>query len=254
MALLCEKRDRILVITFNRPKALNSYDPEMCEEFSSALVKFRDDPELRVAIVTGTGEKAFCGGADLKTLIPGMVDKSYAVPPMLMRGYHQIWKPFIAAINGMALGGGLETALACDLRIASENAVLGTPEVKWNLIPGWGGTQRLPRMLPRAIAAQILLTGEFISAQEAYRVGLVNKVVPPQDLMPTAMEWAKKMCENGPIAMQAAKEAMIKGSEMTLEDGLRLEYLLMGEVLATEDVKEGLDAFAKRRKPEYKGK
>jgi enoyl-CoA hydratase/carnithine racemase len=170
-----------------------------------------------------------------------------------MRGL-ELWKPLIVAINGIALGGGLEIALACDIRIASENARLGTPEVTLGLIPGWGGTQRLPRVIPWAKAAELILMGRPIDAQEAYRIGLVNKVVPLEQLMPTAKEWAEIICRAGPLAVRAAKEAMIRGTSMTLEEGLRLENSLENYVLGTEDFTEGITAFVEKRKPAYRAK
>jgi enoyl-CoA hydratase/carnithine racemase len=170
-----------------------------------------------------------------------------------MRGF-ELWKPLIAAINGLALGGGLEMALACDIRIASENARLGTPEVNLGLIPGWGGTQRLPRMIPWCKAAEILLMGRLIDAQEAYRIGLVNKVVPQAEVMTAAKEWAEVICRVGPLAVRAAKEAMVRGFSMPLEDGLRLENSLIGYLMGTEDFVEGTTAFVEKRKPVYKAK
>jgi enoyl-CoA hydratase/carnithine racemase len=166
----------------------------------------------------------------------------------------ELWKPLIAAINGVALGGGLEIALACDIRIASEKARFGLPEITLGLIPGWGATQRLPRMIPWCKAAEILLMGKPIDAQEAYRIGLVNKIVPPEEVMPTAREWAETICQAGPLAVRATKEAMLRGIGMTLEDGLRLENDLEGYVLGTEDFIEGTTAFAEKRKPDYKAK
>ena len=170
-----------------------------------------------------------------------------------MRGL-ELWKPLIAAVNGLALGGGLEIALACDLRIASEGARFGLPEVTLGLIPGWGGTQRLPRVVPWCKAAEILLMGRPIDAQEAYRIGLVNKVVPPEAVMPTAKEWANTICQAGPLAVRAAKEAMVRGSSMSLEEGLRLESSLVAYLFSTEDFTEGTTAFAEKRKPAYKAK
>jgi len=152
------------------------------------------------------------------------------------------------------MGGGLELALACDIRIAAEGVKLGVPEVKWNLIPGWGGTQRLPRVIPRAIAAEMLLTGSPIDAAEAYRVGLVNKVVPYAELMPTAEAMAQKIAQNGPLAVRAAKEAMMRGTSMTLDDGMQLELDLVDVLLDSEDAKEGPKAFAEKRKPVFKGR
>jgi len=165
-----------------------------------------------------------------------------------------MWKPLIAAINGWALGGGLEIVLACDIRIASENARFGNPEVTLGLIPGWGGTQRLPRMLPWCKAAEILLMGKPIDAEEAYRIGLVNKVVPKDKLMPTAKEWAEVICQAGPLAVRAAKEAMTRGSSMTLDDGLRLENSLNAYLMGTDDFTEGTTAFTEKRKPVFKAK
>lgn len=252
MTLLYEKEGKVVTVTFNRPDALNALNPELCQEFSEAMIKFRDDPEAWVAIITGAG-RAFCVGADLQELIPVWADGSFRIPPMIMRGL-DIWKPLIAAINGAALGGGLEVALACDLRIAAEKAILGQPEVRWSLLPGWGGTQRLPRMVPQAKAAEMLLMGGNISAKEAHQIGLLNRVVPAEELLSTAREWAIRLCENGPLGVRAAKEAMVRGLSMSLEDGLGLELRLFESNLTTEDTKEGLQAFAQKKKPEYKAR
>jgi enoyl-CoA hydratase/carnithine racemase len=256
MAIDYKKEGRIAIFTINRPEAMNAMNIETLREFREAIIDFRDDPELWVGIVTGAGEKAFCGGADIKDTLPFMQKHSrdaWSFPPSIMRGL-ELWKPLIAAINGMALGGGLEIALACDLRIAAENARLGTPEVALGLIPGWGGTQRLPRAIPRCKAAELLLMGKPIDAQEAYRIGLVNKVVPQAEVLSTAIEWAKVICQAGPLAVRAAKEAMLRGCDMTLEEGLRLENSLVAYVLATEDFAEGTKAFVEKRKPNYKAK
>jgi enoyl-CoA hydratase len=168
-----------------------------------------------------------------------------------MRGL-ELWKPLIAAINGVALGGGMEIALACDIRIASEKARLGVPEVTLGLIPGWGGTQRLPRMIPWCKAAELVLMGKLIDAQEAYRIGLVNTIVPPEEVLSTAKEWAEAICKVGPLAVRAAKEAMARGSELTMEEGLRLENTLFAYTLNTEDYIEGSTAFLEKRKPDFK--
>lgn len=256
MAVDYEKEGRIAIFTINRPEALNSVNLEVVRELHEAMVDFRDDPDLWVGIITGAGERAFCAGADIKDTLPFMKEHRHApwaTPPIPMRGL-ELWKPLIAAINGLALGGGLEIVLACDIRIASENARLGTPEVTLGLIPGWGGTQRLPRMVPWCKAAEILLMGTMIDAQEAYRIGLVNKVVPQEQLMSTAKEWAEALCRPGPLAVQAAKQAMIRGSDMTLEDGLQLEFLLEAYLLGTEDFTEGTTAFVEKRKPNFKAK
>jgi enoyl-CoA hydratase/carnithine racemase len=252
MLVVYEKRDRVATITINRPEAFNSINPEVYQELNNAMISFRDDPDVWVAIVTGTRQKAFSAGADIKEMLPRLADKSLALAPGIMRGLN-IWKPIIAAVNGLALGGGLELMLACDIRIAAENARFGTPEVSLGLIPGWGGTQRLPRMLPWCKAAELLLMGKPIDAQEAYRIGLINKVVPREELMSTAQDWASKICENGPLAVRAAKEAMIRGMNMSLDDGLRLEESFFAGLTATKDFKEGISAFAEKKKPQYKG-
>ena len=253
MALLYEKEDKIVTITLNRPESLNSYDWEQTQEFSEAIVKFRDDPDAWAAIITGAGDKAFSAGADLKKLVPAAQETGQPEYVHIMTGL-RIYKPFIAAVNGLALGGGLETVLACDIRIAAENARFGVPEVRWSVIPGWGGTQRLPRMIPWAKAAELLFTGTAIDAQEAYRIGLVNLVVPLSELMPTAKEWARRICQNGPLALRAAKESMMEGINMTLDEGLKLEKSLVDKLLMTEDAKEGVKAFNEKRKPVFKGK
>ena len=256
MAIDYEKEGKIAIFTINRPEALNSMNMQALRELRDVMQDFRDDPELWVGIITGAGEKAFCCGADIKDALPFMKEHGsspWAFPDTPMRGL-ELWKPLIAAINGHALGGGLEIALSCDIRIASENARLGTPEVTLGIIPGWGATQRLPRVIPWAKAAELLLTGKPIDAQEAYRIGLVNKVVPLEKLMPTAKEWAETICRAAPLAVRAAKEAMIRGYSMTLEEGLRLENSLIAFTFGTEDFIEGTAAFAEKRKPEYKAK
>ncbi|UCE54413.1 MAG: enoyl-CoA hydratase/isomerase family protein [Desulfobacterales bacterium] len=252
MAVLYEKEGKIVTITLNLTETLNRIDAQTYQAFSSALMEFRDDPEAWVAIITGTDE-VFSTGADHDTLLIPWSDKSFQEPPMITRGL-DIWKPLIAAINGPARGGGVEIALACDIRIASENTYLQFPEVGRGLIPGLGGTQRLPRMISPAKAAEMILLGTPISAEEAYGLGLVNKVVPLAQLVPTAKEWAGKICEKGPLGVRRAKEAMIRGGNMALEDGLRLELAFFEEVLQSEDYQEGLRALREERKPEYKGR
>lgn len=257
MAIDYQKEDKIAIFTINRPEALNSIDVPTARELHQAMVDFRDDEGLWVGIITGAGDRAFCTGADIKDMLPflkeNLAQHPWAMPATHMRGL-ELWKPLIAAINGMALGGGLEMALACDLRIASEKARFGSPEVNLGLIPGWGATQRLPRMIPAGKAAELLLMGKQIDAQEAYRIGLVNTVVPPEKVMPTAREWAEAICHAGPLAVRAAKQAMLRGSSLTLEDGLRLENALEAYVMSTEDFTEGTTAFLEKRKPDFKGK
>ena len=256
MAIDYKKEGKIAIFTINRPEAMNAMNMEALRELTEAMADFRDDPKLWVGIITGAGERAFCGGADIKDTLSFMKEHrrdQWAFPPTLMRGF-ELWKPLVAAINGLAVGGGLEIALSCDIRIASETARLGTPEVNLGLIPGWGGTQRVPRMVPWCKAAEILLMGRPVDAQEAYRIGLVNKVVPQAEVMPTAKEWAQVICQAAPLAVRAAKEAMVRGYSMTLEDGLRLENSLVAYIMGTEDFSEGTTAFVEKRKPDYKAK
>jgi E-phenylitaconyl-CoA hydratase len=252
MSVLYEKEDKMVTITLDLTGTLNRIDGDSFRALGSALTDFRDDPDIWVAIITGTGE-VFSTGADHKSLLIPWADKSFQEPPMITRGL-DIWKPLIAAINGPARGGGVEIPLACDIRIASENAYLQFPEVGRGLIPGLGGTQRLPRMVSPAKAAEMILLGTPITAEEAHRLGLINKVVPLAQLLPTAKEWAAKICENGPLAVRRAKEAMIRGRSMALEDGLSLELTFFEEMLRSEDYKEGFRALEEGRKPEYKGR
>jgi len=255
MALIYEKKGKIAYITLNRPEARNAFDPETVQEMSDALVDFRDDDDLWVGIITGTGDKAFAAGADIDKLLPWIAAHPlyWGKVPSITRGL-ELYKPIIAAVNGLALGGGLEVVLACDIRIASENATFGVPEVALGVIPGWGGTQRLPRNIPWAIAAELLMTGKPISAQEAYRVGLVNKVVPPAELMPAAEAVANNILKLGPLAVRAAKQAMLRGTSMSLEEGLRVEADLETQLFASDDMAEGRKAFLAKRKPEFKGR
>jgi len=256
MSIKYEKEGHIAFFTIDRPEARNAVNLEVKRKLAETMADFRDDPNLWVGIITGTGEKAFCAGADIKETLPWEKehrDQPWASPATPLRGL-ELWKPLIAAINGVALGGGMEIVLACDIRIAAENARMGTPEVGLGIIPGWGGTQRLPRMIPWCKAAEIVIMGTPIDAQEAYRIGLVNKVVPLDQLMATAKEWAEIICQKGPLAVRAAKEAMIRGTSMPLEDGLRLEKSLFSNLLVTEDFIEGTAAFVEKRKPDYKAK
>ena len=250
------KEGKVAIFTINRPGALNAVDVPVFRELCERLVEFRDGPELWVGIITGARTRAFSMGADVKGMLSYAKehrDNPEALPPSIMRGL-DLWKPLIAAINGLALGGGLEIALACDIRIASEKARFGTPEVTLGLIPGWGGTQRLPRMIPWCKAAELLLTGKLIDAQEAYRIGLVNRVVPREQVLPAAREWAEAICQAGPLAVRASKEAMIRGAGMSLEEGLWLESQLFYHVMDSEDFAEGTRAFFEKRKPDFKAK
>ncbi len=258
-----EKRDRIAIITLNRPEVHNAIDFDLSRELIEAWVAFRDDPDLWVAIVTGAGERAFSAGADLRSL--GEFYRSMTTWQRRHRAETQpglggltrnlkVWKPIIAAVNGYCFGGGLELALACDIRIASENAQFGLTETSWGIIPGVGGTQRLPRLVPLGIALEMIFTAKRIDVQEAFRIGLINKVVSLDELMNTALEMANRICTNAPLAVQTAKMAVYKGLDLPLADGLQLENTLGEPLRQTEDVQEGIAAFAEKRKPQYKGK
>jgi enoyl-CoA hydratase/carnithine racemase len=244
------KEGKIATFILNRPQQMNSLDLIALKEFHDALVDFHDDEDLWVGIITGAGDTAFCTGIDIiNTLNKSSI--SQQLPPTLMKGL-EIAKPLIAAVNGIALGGGFEIVLACDIRIASENAIFGSPEVKLGFIPNWGGTQRLTRQVSRCHASEILLTGKPISALEAYRIGLVNRVVPRDTLAKTAKEWAHDICSAAPLAVRAAKEAMLKGSDLSLEEGLNLESALASYLRGTCDFQEGIKAFQEKRKPRFK--
>lgn len=255
MAIDYDKDNSIAIFTINRPEAANSMNVQAFEELHDALIDFRDDDKLLAGIITGSGEKAFCSGVDIKDFLPFVkrtASRPWLVPANMIRRL-DLWKPIIAAINGVALGGGLEIALGCDIRIASENAVLGLPEVTLGVFPGGGSTQRLPRLIPPGIAAEMLLTGKRIDAQEAYRIGLVNKVVSPAEVLPASRALAETICQAAPLAVRAVKEAMIRGSNMTLEEGLRLEESFTQYITSTRDFAEGIRAYTEKRKPQYRG-
>lgn len=257
MPVRYDRDGHVATITIDRPEALNAIDLATWSQFSDATVRFESDDEAWVGIITGTGDRAFCAGADLGSTIPRLIDdrerNAYPEPRTIMRG-QDISKPLIAAVNGLALGGGLEIVLACDLRIASQNAQFGSPEVKLGLIPGWGATQRLPRQIPWVMAAFILLTGEPLSASEALRIGLVNSVVPSEHLMREAEELAGVLCNRGPLALRAAKRAMLEGHDGALDEGLMIEQKYFSSLAYTRDLREGLAAFSQKRKPEFEGR
>lgn len=255
MVLNYTKEGKIAILTLNRPEALNSLNTELLQAISDALVDFMRDDNLWVGIITGTGEKAFCAGADIKEALPKLKEYKnmpWAEPP-LFRGL-KLWKPLVAAVNGHALGGGLELTLLCDVRIAAENASFGVPEVTLGLIPAWGATQRLPRAIPTALAAEMLMTGRLINAQEAYRIGLVNKVVPQAELMNTAKQMAEMLCKPSPLAARAVKKAMYEGLNLSLTQGLEIEKEMTDYIVTTEDFIEGTTAFIEKRKPQWKVK
>ena len=255
--LLFEIKDQIAYITFNRPKVLNALNRKTVEELGDALNQAREDSSVRVLILTGAGEKSFVAGADINELAQRTpVDgKDFSLfGQEIFHRLETMGKPSIAAINGFALGGGCELALSCTMRIASKNARLGQPEVKLGIIPGYGGSQRLARLCGKGIAHELILSGEMISADEALRVGLVNRVVEQAELIPTAESIAKKIAANAPLAVKFAMEAVEHGMEMTQEEGLFLEDTLFGLCCATEDMREGTRAFIEKRPAQFKGK
>jgi enoyl-CoA hydratase/carnithine racemase len=250
------KEGKIAIFTINRPEALGALNLEGMKQLHNALLDFRDNDELWVGIITGTGDKVFTAGVDVKDYLPFVkrtADKPWQRPSGIMRAL-TIWKPLIAACNGLTYGGGLEIALACDMVIASENATFSLPEVTVGLCPGGGGTQRLPRTIPIRLAAEMLFTGKAIDAQEAYRIGLVNKVVPIDQLMTEARKLAETICKAAPLAVRVTKEAMMRGLGMDLEDGLRLEDEFVRYIMSTRDFEEGITSFRDKRKPKYEGK
>lgn len=265
--LIYEKRDHVAYLTMNRPQAMNSLSPALSQQLGEAWADFASDDESWIAIITGAPSdrpperQAFCAGNDLIASQPPKLAEGERPPSRaasqlrpgrasMMKGM-QIWKPIIAAVNGYALGGGMEMMLNCDIRIASEHAQLGLTEARIGSLPGGGGTQRLPRQIAYAHAMYMLMTAERISAEEAYRIGLISKVVPHDELMDEAERVADIMKQNGPLAMQAIKQAAIRGLEMPLESGLNLESHFYNVLVDTEDRTEGRRAFAEKRNPEY---
>jgi len=255
--ILFEKKNAIAYVTVNRPKVLNALNMATMEELRAAFHDIKNDTNVRVVILTGSGEKAFIAGADIGELAQqnAVEAKEYTHRGQsVLNLIENLGKPVIACINGFALGGGCEIAMACSMRLASDNAKLGQPEVKLGIIPGYGGTQRLPRLVGKGIAMQLLLTGEMISAQEAYRIGLVNEVTVVAELIPRAEAIAQKIIANAPLAVQYTMEAVNKGMETPLAEGLYIEATLFGVACATEDKKEGTTAFLEKRQPQFKGK
>ena len=253
----------VLTITIDRPEARNALDRETSLALCAAWERFRDDAELRVAILTGAGDKAFCAGADIKEI--GAFYRSMTPIERRQRGEREPGlggitrnldpgKPIIAAINGPCMGGGLEIAMACDLRICAEHATLGLPEVRRGIIPGAGGTQRLPRLVPLAMAMEMILTGDAIDAPTALSIGLVNRVVPLERLMDEARDLAGRIAANAPLAVQAARAAAMRGRHLPLDEGFRIEQFYAEPVRQSEDAREGIKAFAEKRAPDFKGR
>jgi len=255
--ILLERQGAVAIATVNRPKVLNALDMSTMDELRTAFHEIKRDVGVRAVILTGSGEKAFIAGADISELAKNdpVTAKEYALRGQnVLNLIENLGKPVIACINGFALGGGCEIALACTMRLASDNAKLGQPEVKLGIIPGYGGTQRLPRLVGKGIAMQLLLTGEMIPAKEAHRIGLVNEVTAPSDLIPRGEEIAQKIIANAPLAVQYTMEALNKGIETPLSEGLYIEAALFGLASATEDKKEGTAAFLEKRPAQFKGR
>src|SRR5437773_1575349 len=255
--LIYEKRDGIAYVTLNRPAVRNALNSRTIRELKSAFEQAKNDDAVLAVILTGAGDKAFAAGADINELAmqTPVAGKEYSLAGQEVFDYiEQMGKPVIAAINGYALGGGCELAMACSFRIASENAQLGQPEVKLGIIPGYGGTQRLSRLVGKGRAMQILLTGDIVSAAEAFRIGLVNQVVPHSELLATTEVIARKIMANAHVAVKLCIEAVNRGINMTQDEGQFLEATLFGLCCAGEDMKEGTRAFLEKRRPTFKGK
>jgi len=255
--LLKEEQDGVILLTLNRPEVMNSFNFDLLHALKEQIEGVRFKPEVRVIIVTGTGEKAFCSGADLKervTLSPIQVKEYIFTIRNLFTSIEQLNKPVIAAVNGIALGGGTELALASDIRIASMNASMGLTETRLAIISGAGGTQRLPRLVGRGKAKELIFTGRRVNAEEALQIGLVNAICEKDELIPEAMKMAAMICETGPIAIEQAKYAINFGLETDLHTGLAIESNAYWVTIPTEDRLEGLAAFREKRKPVYKGK
>lgn len=251
------ERDRgIATLTFNRPEVHNALNAAMADGLEKALEQIEKDKDTRCLILTGAGEKSFLSGSDIKELsrrTPLSGIEASLKRQALLNRIDNLPIPSIAAINGYAFGAGCEIALACSLRLASGKARMGQLEINLGIIPGAGGTQRLPRLIGKAKAAELILTGKIIEAEEAYRIGLVNRVVPPNRLMDECRGLARTLCEKSPIAMKYALRAINEGFEVDLDRGLRIENLCLGACYASEDSREGLSAFLEKRKPSYKG-
>ena len=259
--IVVDIKDKIAYVTLNRPEVLNALAYDHWNYLGETWAALDQDPDVWVVIITGSGEKAFCTGQDLKDVSvkgsEGWSGGEFSVdrkPRPLGIVELETGTPAIAAINGFCVAGGLEIALSCDIRVAVDYAQFGLQEVRWGVIPGGGGVDKLPRAVPLCIAMEMLLTGNRIDAQEAYRIGLINRVVPFADLMPTAETIAKKICENGPLAVRTIKESVYRGSSLYLKQALRFEDAFSQLLEQTEDAIEGPRAFAEKRKPQFKGR
>jgi len=255
--LLVEEDNGVVTLTLNRPEVMNSFNFALLHAMRQQIESYRFKPDIRVIIITAAGEKAFCAGADLKeraTLSPDQVKEFIFTIRNLFTSIEQLNKAVIAAVNGIALGGGTELALACDIRIASTNATMGLTETRLAIIPGAGGTQRLPRLVGRGKAKELIFTGQRVGAEEALRIGLVNRICEPKELLNECRKMAAMICETGPIAIEQAKYAINYGLETDIHTGLAIESNAYWVCIPTEDRLEGLAAFKEKRKPVYKGK
>jgi enoyl-CoA hydratase len=265
--LLVEKRPGVLILTLNRPQARNALSPQMLVRLAEAWREFRDASDAHVAILTGAGDEDFCAGGDLKLTMPlvtgartpedewdhRLLGDGAAFTDAILRGF-ELYKPVIAAVNGNALGGGTEITNACDLRLASEHAVFGTPEAKVGLLPGGGSISRLPRQIPYAKAMEMLLLGRSFSAREALEMGLLNEVVPHEALLDRALALAAQLAANGPLALRKIKEGVVRSSGLPLDRALEIENEVSAAVMSSQDAREGPRAFAEKRKPRFTGK
>ena len=255
--LLLERGDAFAVVTLNRPKVMNALNRALFAELDDAFTTLATDTAVRAIILTGAGEKAFAAGADISELSALSAAEAHELArrgQAVFRKIETCGKPVIAAIQGFALGGGCELAMACTLRIASERARLGQPEVKLGLIPGYGGTQRLPRLVGKGAALKLLLTGDMVGAEEAFRIGLVDEVVPAEALMSRAEALARAIAQQAPLAVAGCLRAVDAGYDLPLETGLEMEASLFGLACATEDKAEGTRAFLEKRPPAWKGR
>lgn len=253
--LIVDRDGPIAVLTLNRPQAGNSLTPELINQLGEALVDCRDDGGVRVIVITGSGDRAFCAGTDLRGAPDTTAfDDQFSDPPKHLSRGMQMWKPVIAAVNGYAIGGGFELALSCDLRFASTTATFALPEAKIGSMPGAGGTQRIVRQAPYALAMELLLTGDRWSAERVEKAGLINEVCTPEELMTRVLDVAKKIAQNAPLSLQAIKQAVNRGQHLELSAGLALERTLFNLLRDTEDRKEGRAAFAEKRDPRFIGR